>query len=102
MDQLKTYLDEQLVEKELEAKVYIQPPAGMLMDYPCITISRGVGATSFADNSVHRHQKRYELTAIDEDPVSVLYDFLASLPRSTHNRSFPADNLTHDVFTLFF
>jgi hypothetical protein len=102
MDQLRAYLEAILASRDLEAKVYIQPPAGMQMDYPCIAISRGTGETAFADNEVHRHQKRYELTAIDEDPESPLYDLLASLPRSRHDRSFPADNLNHDVFTLFF
>lgn len=108
MDQLLSYLDQifsDLVEGEtIEAKpeLYIQPPAGMQMSYPCIVINRGTGETSFADNQVHRHQKRYELTAIDEDPEGPWYDVLASLPRSRHDRSFPADNLNHDVFTLFF
>lgn len=108
MDQLKSYLDE-LIEAVYDANpeykatvVYIQEPASMQMVYPCILIKRGTGDTAFADNEVHRHQKRYELTAIDEEPVSPLYDLLASLPRSNHNRSFPADNLNHDVFTLFF
>lgn len=108
MEQLLSYLDE-IIEATYDAvpeykttKVYIQPPAGMDMVYPCITISRDTGDTAFADNQVHRHQKRYQLTAIDEDPVSPLYDLLASLPRSTHNRSFPADNLNHDVFTILF
>ena len=102
MDQLRSYLENLLEEQELEAELYIQPPAGKLMSYPCITISRNTGDTAFADNASFRHQKRYTLTAIDDDPESDLYDFLASLPRARHDRSFPADNLNHDVFTLFF
>ena len=102
MDQLRSYLETLLEEKELEVELYIQPPAGKQMSYPCITISRNTGDTAFADNASFRHQKRYTLTAIDEDPESELYDLLASLPRARHDRSFPADNLNHDVFTLFF
>lgn len=108
MDQLLSFLDETLdilIDEEVieeKPKLYIQPPAGMHMEYPCITISRETGDTVFADNEVHRHQKRYQLTGIDEDPNSWLYDFLAALPRARHDRSFPADNLNHDVFTLFF
>ena len=102
MDQLLSSLEYILEAKGLEAKVYIQPPAGMQMEYPCIAIERDTGETAFADNNVHRHQKRYQLTAIDEEPVSPLYDVLASLPRARHDRSFPADNLNHDVFTMFF
>ncbi len=100
MDQLQSFLSELFGDDVQE--VYIQPPAGMQMVYPCITIARSTGATAFADNEVHRHQKRYVLTAIAEDPDSGLYEVLASLPRCVHDRSFPADNLTHDVFTIFF
>lgn len=83
-------------------KVYIQPPTGKLMEFPCVTIVRAPGNTLFADNNPYRHQPRYLLTAIDEDPVSPLYKVLASLPRCIHDRSYPADNLNHDVFTIFF
>jgi len=102
MDQLRSYLENILEEKDLEATLYIQPPEGMKMTYPCIAITRDSGDTKFADNAPFRHQKRYTLTAIDEDPEGPWYDLLASLPRSKHNRSFPAENLNHDVFTMFF
>ncbi len=74
----------------------------MQMEYPCVTITRTQGDTKFADNEVHRHQQRYLLTAIALDPDSGLYEQLAALPRSVHDRSFPADNLNHDVFTIIF
>lgn len=100
MDQLRSFLVEELGES-VEA-VYIQPPSGMDMVFPCITISRAPGDTKFADNNPYRHQKRYLLTAIADDPDSGLYDLLMNLPRCTHDRSYPADNLTHDVFTIIF
>jgi hypothetical protein len=108
MDQLLQFLKAKLTgyfEDEDPYKntmIYIQPPADNEMERPCILISREPGDTKFADNSPYRHLKRYLLTGIDDDPESPLYDLLASLPRSTHSRSFPADNLNHDVFTLFF
>lgn len=82
--------------------VYIQPPDGALMKYPCVSIERATGTTSHADNKVYRHQKAYVLTGIARDTDSPLYDILAALPRSRHDRSFAADNLMHDVFTIFF
>jgi hypothetical protein len=100
MDQLRDFLEEEL--GEAIQKVYIQPPSGTLMVYPCVTISRAPGDTKFADNNPYRHQKRYLLTAIADDPDSGLYDLLTKLPRCTHDRSFPAENLTHDVFTIIF
>lgn len=100
MDQLRTFLSEQL--GEAVKQVYIKPPASKGMEYPCVLITRAQGNTAFADNNPYRHQKRYLLTGISSDPDSGLYDLLESLPRCIHDRSFPADNLNHDVFTIFF
>jgi hypothetical protein len=100
MDQLQSYLVDIL--GVAVKNVYIKPPANMQMEYPCVLISRAKGETAFADNNPYRHQKRYLLTAIAMDPDSGLYDKLAALPRCVHDRSFPADNLNHDVFTIFF
>lgn len=100
MDQLQNYLVDIL--GVAVKHVYIKPPANMQMEYPCVLISRAKGETAFADNNPYRHQKRYLLTAIAMDPDSGLYDLLTALPRCVHDRSFPADNLNHDVFTIFF
>lgn len=100
MDQLQSFLSELLGDSVKH--VYIKPPANNGMEYPCVLISRDTGNTKFADNNTYRHQKRYLLTAISLDPDSGLYEQLASLPRCVHDRSFPADNLNHDVFTIFF
>lgn len=100
MDQFRSFLNEIFGESVKE--IYIQPPSGMQMVYPCLTITRDPGNTAFADNKVYRHQKKYLVTGISEDSDSDLYDLLSSLPRSSHERSFPADNLNHDVFTIFF
>lgn len=100
MDQLLQYLNG--IFGSSIKKVYIQPPAGMVMEFPCITISRAAGDTKFADNQPYRHRKRYTLTGIALDPDSGLYELLAALPTSRHERSFPADNLNHDVFTIIF
>lgn len=83
-------------------KVYIQPPSGMQMVYPCVVIERATGDTKFADNNPYRHQKRYLLTGISYDSDSGLYDLMAKLSRCVHNRSFSTENLNHDVFTIFF
>ena len=99
MDLLQSFLTARIT---VAHKVYIQPPAGKQMEYPCVVITRAAGDTKFADNEVHRHQKRYLLTAIARYPESGLYEQLAALPRCVHDRSFPADNLNHDVFTIIF
>lgn len=82
--------------------VYFQPPANITMKYPCIVYSRDSALTIFADNNPYRHKQRYQVTVIDRDPDSGTPDKVAALPLCTRNRFFTADNLNHDVFTLFF
>jgi len=100
MDQLQSFLTTRL--GDAVKKVYTKPPTNSGMEYPCVLISRAQGNTAFADNNPYRHQPRYLLTGISQDPTTGLYKLLAALPRSTHERSFPADNLNHDVFMIFF
>jgi hypothetical protein len=42
------------------------------------------------------------VTLVDPDPDSEIYDALAALPMTTHERWFAANNLNHDVFTTYF
>lgn len=102
MDQLRAFLKERAESAGVTAEVYIELPPADSMVYPCIVISRDVGRTKFADNGPYRHTPRYLLKGISQDVDSPLYGFLASLPTSIHNRSYPADNLNHDVFTISF
>lgn len=83
-------------------KVYFQPPPGVQMKYPCIVYKRDRVNTDFADDKPYKHKRRYQVTVIDPNPDSVINDKLVMLPLCTHNRFFTADNLNHDVYTLFF
>lgn len=82
--------------------VYFQPPANVLMQYPAIVYQRDNADTTFAGNNPYRYVKRYQVTVIDRDPDSKIPDKVAALPMCTHNRFFRANNLNHDVFTLYF
>lgn len=82
--------------------VYFQPPSNIQMQYPCIVYGRDNADTVFADNSPWRRIQRYQVTVIDRDPDSDIPLKVAELPSCTDARSFAADNLNHDVFTLFF
>jgi len=42
------------------------------------------------------------VTVIDRNPDSDLPGKVAELPMCTFNRFFTADNLNHDVYTIFF
>lgn len=87
---------------DLVDHVYFQPPSGHLMQFPCITYIRDNDSTQYADNELYRHAKRYQVTVIDRDPDTELADKVQSLRYCSFERSFPADDLNHYVFSLFF
>lgn len=82
--------------------VYFQPITNVQMKYPAIVYKRDFAETLFADGMPYRREKRYMVTVIDRDPDSEIPDKVASLPMCSYNRFYTADNLNHDVFTLFF
>lgn len=84
------------------AKVYFQPPPSVKMVYPAIVYKRDSARTEFAGNLPYRHTKRYQVTVIDKDPDSKIPDYVAALPMSTFDRFFVADQLNHDVYSVFF
>ena len=83
-------------------KVYFQPPASLVMVYPCIVYKRDRLNTIFADNAPYRSEKRYLVTVIDRDPDSLIPAKVAALPKSAMSRHYTADGLHHDAFTLYF
>lgn len=82
--------------------VYFQPPSNISMKYDCIVYKRSRIETNFADNKPYGHKKRYEVTLISRNPDNAVVDQIAALPQCSHDRFFTADNLNHDVFTLYF
>jgi hypothetical protein len=94
---------QQLLEDTLEStNVYFQPPPNVSMAYPCIVYGREYGVTQFADNDPYRFTKRYQVTYIDRDPDSEVLDKLAMLRMCTFIRSYAANGLNHDIFTIYF
>lgn len=91
----------QLLESFVE-NVYFQPPTNVQLTYPCIIYERDFADTKFADDLPYSYMTRYSVTVIDRDPDSEIPAKVASLPRTIFNRFFTADNLNHDVFSLYF
>lgn len=83
-------------------KVYFQPPSNVAMTYPCIRYKRDGAQTQFADNTPHRFTQRYQVTVIDRDPDSIIPSLVAKLPLCRFDRFYAADDLNHDIYTLFF
>lgn len=88
--------------QEDAAYVYYQPPANILMQFPCIVYSRDAVKTTYADNKLHSRKKRYQVTVIDSDPDSEIPDKVAALPMSSFQRFFVTDQLNHDIFNIYF
>lgn len=81
--------------------VYFQPPASVHIDYDAIVYSRKNIENTFANNSVYKQNDAYEIIAIYEDPDSDLPRKLSKLSMCSFDRHYTADNLNHDVFTLY-
>lgn len=83
-------------------EVYFQPPSSVKMQYPAIVYSRSNIKNSRANDSVYRQLPAYEVTVIDRDPDSEIMWKVSQLPYCSFDRHYTADNLNHDVFTLYF
>ncbi len=88
--------------EEITEHVYFQPPANVKMEYPCIVYQRDAASTDFAGNLPYRYKQRYQLTVIDRSPDSLILSQIVPLPECLFNRHFVANNLNHDVFTIYF
>lgn len=96
-------LHEELCDILGNKRAYFQPPASVKMSYPCIRYSLG-GVNSFkADDHNYKNTKRYEITVIDQDPDSDIYEkILEHFPMCSLERTYTADNLNHWVLTLYY
>lgn len=82
--------------------VYFEPPEDAKMVYPCIRYERDAGSTKHANNRPYNYVQQYQVTLIARDADTDILAKLAALPQSTHDRFFVADNLNHDVFSIYF
>lgn len=82
--------------------VYFNPPASVRMQYDAIRYSRKAIDQTYANNTVYKIDNCYEVIAIYRDPDSDLPMRLASIPMCRHDRQYVADNLIHDVYTLYY
>lgn len=96
------------LQKELEElmgsrNVYFQPPENFKMNYPCIRYERSTKNPTYADNEKYLVKERYVITLITRDPDSELpLKLYTHFKYCSSDRSYVADNLYHDVFTLVY
>lgn len=82
--------------------VYFQPPASKEMAYPCIVYNRTKANIKRADGIPYGYDIGYTLTLISKNPDDPTFSKLINLPKCSFDRHFTAEQLNHDIFTIFF
>jgi hypothetical protein len=71
------------------------------MKYPAIVYKRKNIDTLRANNGTYVQFPGYELVLIDRNLDSEYIDKILQLPYCRYDRHYTADNLNHDVFTIY-
>lgn len=92
-----------LLEELLESRnVYYQPPESVKMQYPAIRYSKKNIQSVYANNSKYLMRDCYELIVISRTPDHPVIKKLLALPYCSYDRPYIADNLYHDVLTIYY
>lgn len=83
-------------------QVFYQPPESLSMRYPAIVYSLSDIETTKADNSTYLTRRKYDITVISKLPDNPVIHKLMELPYCSYDRPYKADNLNHDVLTLYY
>lgn len=83
-------------------QVFYQPPASLQMSYPAIVYSLSDIETMKANNSTYLTRRKYDITVISKLPDNPVIQKLMELPYCSYDRLYKADNLNHDVLTLYY
>lgn len=81
---------------------YFEPPADIMMKYPCIVYSLSGEKVKRADNRKYGNMKRYSVTVVDSDPDSEIPDEVGELEYCSFDRKYTSDGMHHFVYSLFF
>lgn len=91
-----------LLEELFESKnVYYNPPESIKMKYPAIRYSVDRIRKKAANNTAYLIEKSYRIIVIDTKPDNEVIPKLLEIPYCTYSNNYIADNLNHDVFTLY-
>ena len=95
-------LQSELEELLGSRNVYFQPPESVKMKYPAIRYSLARIENIHADDLSYKQLTAYELTLIDYNPDSLYVSKILQLPYCRFDRSYPADNLNHFTFAIYY
>lgn len=96
--ELQSLLEELLGSRN----VYYMPPEGTKMKYDAIRYVKSNIRKDYANDGTYSMRDVYELTVIAKLPDHPVIKKLLALPYCSHNRHYVADNLNHDVLTIYY
>ena len=92
-----------LLEDMLGSKnVYYQPPESIKMQYDAIRYSKKTIRSTYANDRKYSMRDCYELIVIAKRPDNPVIKKLLALPYCSYDRHYVADNLNHDVLTIYY
>lgn len=92
-----------LLEDMLGSKnVYYQPPESIKMQYDAIRYSKKIIRSTYANDGKYSMLDCYELIVIAKRPDNPVIKKLLALPYCSYDRHYVADNLNHDVLTIYY
>lgn len=93
-DKLKELLDSD--------NVYYMPPENTKMEYDAIRYSKRNIMSRFANNTAYSMMDCYEIIVIARKPDHPVIKKLLALPYCSYDRHYVADNLNHDILTIYY
>lgn len=83
------------------SNVYYQPPESIKMQYDAIRYSKKTVDSKYANDRKYSMIDCYEVIVISRLPDNPVIKKLLSLPYCSYDRHYVADNLHHDVLTIY-
>ena len=83
------------------SNVYYQPPESIKMQYDAIRYSKKTIDSKYANDRKYSMIDCYEVIVISRLPDNPAIKKLLSLPYCSYDRHYVADNLHHDVLTIY-
>ena len=83
------------------SNVYYQPPESIKMQYDAIRYSKKTIDSKYANDRKYSMIDCYEVIVISRLPDNPVIKKLLSLPYCSYDRHYVAENLHHDVLTIY-
>lgn len=96
--ELQSLLEELLGSRN----VYYKPPESVKMQYDAIRYAKQNIVKTYASDGTYSMRDCYELTVIARMPDHPVIKKLLALPYCSYSRHYVADNLNHDVLTIYY